>query len=52
MKIYDSSFEFCMSVSRLLNLLTNLSNEYLGCVRVAGILKQISYEIQVSYVCK
>jgi len=32
--------------------LTNLSNEYLGCVRVAGILKQISYEIQVSYVCK
>ena len=32
--------------------LTNLSNEYLGRVRMAGILKWISYEIQVSYVCK
>ncbi len=31
--------------------LTNLSNN-LGSVRVAGILKRISYEIQVSYACK
>ena len=31
---------------------TNLSNEYLGRVRVAGVLKRISYEIHVSYVCK
>ncbi len=30
---------------------TNLSNE-LGRVHVAGILKRISYKIQVSYVCK
>ncbi len=27
--------------------LTNLSNEYLGRTRVAGILKRISYEIQI-----
>ncbi len=32
--------------------LTNHSNEYLGRTRVAGILKRISYEIHVSYVCK
>ncbi len=32
--------------------LTNPSNEYLGRTRVAGILKRISYEIQVSYACK
>ncbi len=32
--------------------LTNLINEYLGRMRVAGILKLISYEIQVSYTCK
>jgi len=30
--------------------LTNLMN--LGRVHVAGILKRISYEIQVSYICK
>jgi len=32
--------------------LTNLSNEYLGRARAAGTLKQISYKIHVSYVCK
>jgi len=33
--------------------LMNLSNEYLGRARVSGTLKQISYEIHVSYyVCK
>ena len=32
--------------------LMNLSNEYLGCARVAGTLKRISYENHVSYVCK
>ena len=32
--------------------LTNLSNEYCGRTHVAGILKRISYEIHVSYVCK
>jgi len=31
---------------------TNLSKEYLGHKRVAGILKRISYEIHMSYVCK
>jgi len=34
-------------VEYLMNLRMNLE-----CVRVAGILKRISYEIQVSYVCK